>query len=67
MKLATQVGIGFHVLTDGDEAGRKYAEITAEFLKGKKKDSICTENIRRVCTKVSVDRPSKFQCHSLLC
>jgi len=38
MKLATQLGIGFHVLTDGDEAGRKYAEITAEFLKGKKKN-----------------------------
>lgn len=38
MKLATQLGIDFHVLTDGDEAGRKYAETTLNFIAKKKKN-----------------------------
>ncbi len=32
MKMASQLGIDFHVLTDGDDAGRKYAEIAATFF-----------------------------------
>jgi len=37
IKVATQLGIAFHVLTDGDEAGRKYAQIAASFIPNKKK------------------------------
>lgn len=36
IKLALELGINFHVLADGDEAGNKYADTTRAFL-GKKK------------------------------
>src|SRR5574344_13000 len=37
MKLASQLGIDFHVLTDVDDAGKKYAETTLNFISRKKK------------------------------
>lgn len=36
IKLALELGINFHVLADGDEAGNKYADTTRAFI-GKKK------------------------------
>ncbi|WP_202108648.1 DUF2813 domain-containing protein [Succinivibrio dextrinosolvens] len=38
MKVATQLGIAFHVLTDGDEAGKKYAEVALNFIPKKRRD-----------------------------
>ena len=38
MKVASQLGILFHVLVDGDEAGKKYAEITLNFLSNKRRN-----------------------------
>ncbi|WP_286035576.1 DUF2813 domain-containing protein [Succinatimonas hippei] len=35
MKLARQLGISFFVLTDGDEAGKKYAQTVTSFVGGK--------------------------------
>ncbi|MGN1280386.1 MAG: DUF2813 domain-containing protein [Succinivibrio sp.] len=32
IKLAIQLGINFHVLTDGDEAGKKYADTVSSFV-----------------------------------
>ncbi len=37
IKVAQSLGIAFHVLTDGDDAGRKYAEIALNFIPNKKK------------------------------
>lgn len=36
IKIATQLGINFHVLTDGDEAGQKYSEVVKTFVSKKK-------------------------------
>lgn len=38
IKIATQLGINFHVLSDGDEAGKKYAEVTMSFLNNKNRN-----------------------------
>lgn len=32
IKLAQQLGIGYHVLTDGDDAGKHYAQIVRDFV-----------------------------------
>lgn len=38
IKIATQLGINFHVLSDGDDAGKKYAEVTMSFLNKKSRN-----------------------------
>ncbi len=38
IKIASQLGINFHVLSDGDEAGKKYAEVAMSFLNKKNRD-----------------------------
>ena len=35
IKIAIQLGIKFHVLTDGDDAGKKYADTTRAFINAK--------------------------------
>ncbi|MGN0915766.1 MAG: DUF2813 domain-containing protein [Succinivibrio sp.] len=42
IKMAKQLGINFHVLTDGDEAGQKYSDITKAFISKKKIDRYLT-------------------------
>lgn len=32
IKLAKQLGIAYHVLTDGDDAGRRYAQVVCDFV-----------------------------------
>lgn len=36
LKTALQLGINFHVLTDGDDAGKKYADITCDYISKRK-------------------------------
>ncbi len=42
IKIAAQLGINYHVLTDGDDAGKKYAEVTMSFLNKKSRESHLT-------------------------
>ena len=42
IKVAMQLGINFHVLTDGDEAGQKYTTVTSAFIPKKKKERYLT-------------------------
>ena len=42
IKIAAQLGINYHVLTDGDDAGKKYAEVTMSFLSKKNRETHLT-------------------------